>query len=317
VYFRKIIKYPLQDIPKLLLYYSLAFIKGQINMSRFSSYRTLGFIVLIISLSSIVVMAVYFSTKEDSGHPIISQLPLPKKVEILNNPSIDDALAVLFTSAKVKDSKVKIDKDTLASFWFAQSFNDGINKYHAIFIKNQMVDESNEVYGSHADAPIISSVVYKLIENKWILASKQENIGLFGSWGDTPEVKEVEILPLAKGNFALLLDISYSGQGYTNSGKTIFAYHQDSWAQLGYLQTEGDNSGVCDDEAEEDELLSACWEFKGKISLAKDNDGSDYPDVIVNRTGTMAGENGKIIPVKNSLYSFNGEEYLEFSDGGK
>ena len=284
-------------------------------MSHSSSYRTLGFIVSIISLSSLVVMGVYFSTKEDSNHQTISQLPLPKKIEIITYPNIDDALATLFTSLKVKDNKVKIDKDTLASFWFAQSFNDGINKYHTIFIKNQMVDESNEVYGSHADAPIISSVVYKLIENKWVLASKQENIGLFGSWGDSPEIKEAEILALAKGNIALLLDISYSGQGYTKSGKTIFAYHQDNWAQLGYLQTAGDNSGVCDNEAEDDELLSACWKFKGKISLAEDNDGSDYPDVIVNRTGTMGGENGQIIPVKNSLYTFNGEEYLEFSEG--
>ena len=286
-------------------------------MSHFFSYRTLGFIVLIISLSGIVTMAVYFYSKEDSAHEIISQLPLPKRIEIVNVPSTDDALAILFTSAKVENSEVKIDKDTLASFWFAQSFNDGINKYHAIFIKNQMVDESNEVYGSHADAPIISSVVYKLIENKWVLASKQENIGLFGSWGDTPEVKAAEILPLAKGNLALLLDISYSGQGYTNSGKTIFAYHQDSWAQLGYLQTAGDNSGVCDNEAEDDELLSACWGFKGKISLAEDNEGFDYPDIIVNRKGTMAGENGQIIPVKNSLYSFNGAGYLEFSEGEK
>ncbi len=286
-------------------------------MSHFPFYRTLGFIVSIISLSGIVTMAVYFYTKDDSSNQIVSQLPLPEKIEIINKPSINDALIALFTREKVNNSKVKVDKDTLASLWFKQSFNDGMNKYHAIFIKNQMVDESNEVYGSHADAPIISSVVYKLIENKWVLASKQENIGLFGSWGDAPEVKKAEILTLAKGNLALLLDISYSGQGYTNSGKTIFAYHQDSWTQLGYLQTEGDNSGVCDDEAEGDELLSACWEFKGKISLAKENNGSDYPDVIVNRAGTMAGENGQIIPVKNSLYTFNGEEYLEFSDGGK
>ena len=286
-------------------------------MSHSSSYRTLGFIVSIISLSGIIAMAVYFYTKDDSNHQIVSQLPLPEKIKIINDPNIDEALAVLFTSKKVDKNKVKVDKDTLASLWFKQSFHDGINKYHAIFIKNQMVDESNEVYGSHADAPIISSVVYKLIKHKWVLTSQQENIGLFGSWGDAPEIKEAKILALAKGNIALLLDISYSGQGYTNSGKTIFAYHQDNWAQLGYLQTAGDNSGVCDNEVEDDELLSACWEFKGKISLAENNDNSDYPDVIVNRTGTMAGKNGQIIPVKNSLYTFNGEEYLEFSDGEK
>jgi hypothetical protein len=286
-------------------------------MSHFYSYRTLGVIVSIISLSGVVAMGVYFYAKNDSNPQIISQLPLPKKIEILNDPNTDDALAALFTSAKVNNGKVKINKDTLASLWFAQSFHDGINKYHAIFIKNQMVDESNEVYGSHADAPIISSIVYKLIENKWVLASKQKNIGLFGSWGNTPNIKAPEKLLLAKGNFALLLGISYSGQGYTNSGKTIFAYHQNSWVQLGYLQTEGDNEGVCDNETEitDDELLAACWRFQGKISLVENNEASNYPDVIVNRTGTMAGEKGQIIPVRNSLYRFNGEEYLEFSDG--
>lgn len=283
-------------------------------MSHSSAPRILTIIVLIISLSGIMITAVYFYSNDNASGQIISQLPLPVKINSLTPPDANRALTTLFTIVTT-DNKLKIGKNTLASLWFQQSFNDGINKYHVVFIKNQSVDlETNEVYGSHADAPIISAVVYKLVKDEWILASKQKNIGVFGSWGDTPNIKQADVLPLAKGNTALLLTISYSGQGYTNSGQTIFAYHQNNWAQLGYLQTEGDNAGVCDNEVKEDELLSACWSFKGKISLAKNDNVSDYPDIIVHRTGTMGGENAKIIPVKNSLYRFNGEKYLEISE---
>ena len=89
---------------------------------------------------------------------------------------------------------------------------------------------------------------------------------------------------------------------------------QNSWKLLGYLQTGGDNKGVCDDEATKDELLSACWKFEGKISLSKNIDANTYPDVIVSRSGTMSDDNGKIIPVQNSVYSFNGEQYLVTDD---
>ncbi|MDQ7090140.1 MAG: hypothetical protein Q9M50_05775 [Methylococcales bacterium] len=283
-------------------------------MKRFSSHRTVVVIVLMISLSSILTIALYFHS-EDNSEPIVAEFPLPAHVNVLKKPTVSAALTALF-AMEVANNKVNVNDQTLASFWFEHPFDDGLHKYHAIFIKNQMVDsETHDIYGSHADAPVISAVVYRLTGAQWVLVSKQKNIGSFGSWGDTPTIKRVNFLPLAKGNMALLLDISYSGQGYTNSGKTIFAYHEDAWAQLGYLQTDGDNSGVCDDETEEeDELLSACWLFKGKITLAEPIDNDDYPDVIVKRTGTMSDENGQIIPVKNSRYAFNGEEYLEISE---
>ncbi len=283
-------------------------------MRRYSLYRILVIIMLIISLSSIIAMVAYSYTK-DNSEQIVSQLPIPVKIKTVKKPNVNKALTTLF-SIPASDNKIKVNKDTLASLWFEKSFNDGLNKYHAIFIKNQMVDsETHEIYGSHADAPIISAVVYTLNKGEWVLASAQENIGVFGSWGDTPPIKQVQLLTLAKGNIALLLDISYSGQGYTKSGKTIFSYYQNNWTQLGYLPTSGDNSGVCDDTVKDDLLLSACWSFNGTVNLAENNSSSTYTDIIVKRTGTMEGENRKIIPVKNSLYSFNGEEYLEVDNG--
>lgn len=283
-------------------------------MSR-SSSRTLIFILSVVVLSSVVATAGYFYGEiESSPAPAISKITKPVVLQPLKRPDANQALTALF-ALPASENKVKTAKDKLASLWFERSFSDGSNKYHTVFIKNQMVDpETNEVYGSHADAPFISAVVYKLTERKWELLSKQTDIGVFGSWGDAPPVKQAQQLQLATGNTALLLDISYSGQGYTNSGKTIFAYHDNSWKLLGYLQTGGNNEGVCDDEAKEDEFLSACWQFEGKVSLSQNTEEDIYPDVVVSRSGTMSDDSGKIVPVENSVYSFNGEEYLVEED---
>ena len=284
-------------------------------MSRFFS-RAWVIIVLIISFSSIVAIIIHFLNLDTQEIP---EAPPPEiSAQIIDSsstkPTADEALAALF-AMPVSGGNLKIDDNHLASFWFEQSFDDGAHKYHTFFIKTQIVeDESHDAYGSHADAPVISAVVYRYEDDQWYVASKQKNIGVFGSWGKTPNIKKGKLLHLAKGNMALLLNISYSGQGYTNKGKAIYTYYENNWGQVGYLQTGGNNSGVCDDEHKEDELLSACWRFTGEIKLAEDNIDDDYPDLVVDRKGTMTGENGRIIPVKDSTYIFNGEVYVEFKE---
>ncbi len=310
-------------------------------MSRFSQSSLVIIMALLISLSGLIALAFHFLTTDDkaiSTPPISTATTHVPADSSVKRPNANDALAALF-SLPVSDNKVKIDKDNLASLWFEQSFDDGVHQYHTIFIKTQIVEDKTikvkegidevvntqaddedleeDVYGGHADAPEISSVVYKQVNGKWEVASKQKNIGTFGSWGNAPKIKKAQLLKLAKGNMALLLGISYSGQGYTHYGKSVFSYYENEWVQVGYLQTGGNNAGVCDDESEDiDELLLACWSFKGKVNLAENKDAlDDFPDIIVNRTGTMmGGENGRVIKVKDSLYGYNGEEYLEIID---
>ncbi len=279
-----------------------------------SSARASVIIVSIIASATVMGAGAYFYHKfktETGGQAkAISNITTPIPPKATATPDSNQALTALF-SITTSNKQVKPSKDTLASVWFEQSFDDGLDKYHAIFIKNQMVDpDSNEVYGSHADAPIISAVVYKRVNGKWELVSKQAEIGAFGSWGDAPDVEKAQVLTLAKGNIAFLLNIGYSGQGYTNSGKTLFAFKNNKWSQLGYLQTGGDNAGVCDDEAKDDDFLSPCWKFEGEI-IAKNGANPDYPDLQVTRMGTMEDEEGKIVPVESSVYRFNGEEYRE------
>lgn len=289
--------------------------------------QLLVFVLSSVALGSVFATAGYFysdATEEATENRTdakasvneIAKIAKPLVISLSDIPDVNQALSDLF-SLPAQDSKIKTAKDKLASLWFQQSFEDGGNKYHSVFIKNQMVDvETDEVYGNHSDAPIISAVVYKRIQDKWELISKQKNIGTFGSWGDAPSVNKAELLQLAKGNTALLLDISYSGQGLTNKGKSIFSYHNESWSLLGFLQTGGDNEGVCDEDAKKDELLFECWRFNGKISLSENSEDDVYPDVVISRSGTMSDKNGNVIPVTNSIYSFNGEEYLIDEIGG-
>lgn len=284
-----------------------------------SSPRISAIILSIIAFATVIGAGAYFYHKfrtETNGQAkAIANITAPIPPKAMETPDGNQALTALF-SITTSNGQVKPDNNTLASVWFEQSFNDGEQEYHVVFIKNQMVDpDTHEIYGSHADAPVISAVVYKQVNGKWELASKQAEIGAFGSWGDAPEVEKAQILTLSKGNIAFLLDIGYSGQGYTNSGKSIFAYRNNQWSQLGYLQTGGDNSGVCDDEAKDD-FMPPCWTFEGSISLAKSGANPDYPDLQVTRTGTMEDEDGKIVPVENSVYSFNGEEYQEAGMNG-
>ncbi|MCK4493209.1 MAG: hypothetical protein KAU26_04090, partial [Methylococcales bacterium] len=192
-------------------------------MSRFSQSSLVVIMALIISLGSIIAIAFHFLTIEDNSIPppmvstATTQVPADSSII---RPTGNDALAALF-SLPVSDNKVKIDKDNLASLWFEQSFDDGVHQYHTIFIKTQIVEDTSiknkisdedlseeDVYGSHADAPLISAVVYKQVNEKWEVASKQKNIGVFGSWGNAPKIKQAQLLKLAKGNMALLLDIS-------------------------------------------------------------------------------------------------------------
>ena len=284
-------------------------------MNRFRlSVQTSVIILSIIMLSSVLGVTAYFYTPESQqvdDIEVVSKIAAPMVLKTIKTPDSNEALTALYSIVS-KNKQVKPAKDMLASVWFEQSFSDEQVEYHVVFVKNQMVDpENGEIYGSHADAPVIGAVVYKLIDGNWQLLSKQKEIGHIGSWGDAPEIERAEIIALGKDNIGFLLDISYSGQGYTNAGKIIFSYRNHNWLQLGYLQTSGDNAGVCDDKAKEDEFLSACWRFDGNISLAENSSTTAYPDLQVVRKGTMTDDNGKIIPVKSSIYHFNGEEYTE------
>lgn len=249
-----------------------------------------------------------------------NQTPPPKKpasapaVDAIKTPTAAEVLTELF-AVKATSEKVANAADQLSSFWFAQSFQQANDKYHAVFIKTQSIDpETKAVLDSHVDGANISVVVYKQDNGQWQLFSKQINVGNFGSWGDVPDIKQVPTLQLSADNLAFLIDSGSTGQGYTDEGKGLLVFNPKLkiWKDLGFVQTGGDNAGACDDNPQPaDSLLSACWAFTGEITLTKSGKNPDFPDLLIKHKGTTSDDNNKIIPVSDRLYVFNGEQYVE------
>lgn len=280
------------------------------------------FIVSVLSLIlTVTAVGYYFYQKQldtkTPKNPQINTKPAPISAFVTNLPKTPAAAEVLTELFGVKTTATKVNNaaDQLSSLWFQQSFAQGKDSFHAVFVKSQTIDpDTKAVADSHADGANISVVVYKRVDKQWQFFSKQLNVGSFGAWGDVPETKNVPTLQLSADNLVFLIASGSSGQGYTEEGKGLFSFNfkQKSWKDLGFVQTGGDNAGACDDSPQPaDSLLSACWKFTGEITLTKSGKNPQYPDLLVIQKGTTSDDNNKVIPVSNRTYVFNGEQYAE------
>lgn len=278
------------------------------------------FIVSVLSLVlTLTAVGYYFYQKhiktQKNTEKLTKQLSVIAATSNLpKTPSAPEVLSALF-GVKITEAKVNNAVDQLSSLWFEQSFAQGKDNFHAVFVKSQTIDpDTKAIADSHADGANISVVVYKLVDKQWQFFSKQLNVGSFGAWGDVPETKSVPTLQLSPDNIAFLIASGSSGQGYTEEGKGLFSFNSKdkSWKDLGFVQTGGDNAGACDDSPQPaDSLLSACWKFTGEITLAKSGKNRQYPDLLVIQKGTTSDDNNKVIPASNRSYVFNGEQYVE------
>jgi hypothetical protein len=276
------------------------------------------FILLAVTLTMAAAGGVGYYIYQQQTPPPQTATPVVKKtntaINTIKTPPVAEALTTLF-GVKTSSNQVANEPDQLSSLWFEQSFSHADKSFHAVFIKTQSLDsETKEVIDSHAAAVNVSIVIYQLINNQWQLFSKQLNVGEFGSWGDVPGLEKAQILQLSSDNLAFLIDSGFSGQGYTEEGKGLFSFNfnNKTWKNLGFVQTGGDNEGTCSDHPAPDEsFIHACWSFSGEITLAKTGKNPDYPDLLVKRRGTTSDDNNKIIPARDQLYTFNGEQYVE------
>ena len=262
---------------------------------------------LIISIAA----SVFFYSREDGQNSaFLSQ----------NLSAMPDHTTALNELFGITDSsgKVRISANELSSIWFEQSFSLGNDEFHVIFTKTQEVDpQSGAIVKAHAQGVKVGAITYKQIDGQWQVVSRQPKFGDFGEWGDAPEVKQAEILQLSPENIAFMIDAGGGMGGFFESGKALFAYLKNSWRDLGYVQTDANNSGACDEPSEQapsDEGGSIpCWSYTGTISIVP-GENAEYPDLLVTRTGTESGENGiSIVPAKSVTYVFNGEKYVDAS----
>lgn len=227
-------------------------------------------------------------------------------------PSNAVALSDLFGIAS-PDGKIMLTPSSRAEVWFAQSFSSGEEKIHVVFTKQVSVKKDGQIAeDSHASAPSIGAITYKLIDKQWLPVAKQKTFTTFGAWGETPDIKEADVLPLG-GTSSLLIESASFGQGYLYEGKTIFALEKTGWRDLGFVQTGGNNSGNCsDDPKDQQDGLSPCYSYSGKISVGQNEPNGQYPNLTISHTGTNRDANRKIVQATGESVKFNGKDYVQF-----
>lgn len=281
-------------------------------MSSIKSKKPLLAVFGTVLLIAAIAGGGYFYYQQNNVKNNTATKIVPVAAKQTLTPTAAEALTDLF-GTKTSTDKINSAADELTSIWFAQSFKQKTDKFHVVFTKTQTIDpESKAISDSHATGVSIGAVVYQQIAGKWQLYSKQTKIAEIGGWGDAPDTKQAQILELSPDNIAFLINESDTGQGYTEEGKAVFGYTNKTWKDLGFIQTGGDNASACDDsKPQADSGLSACWQFTGEITVTKTGKNPAYPDLLVVHQGTTSDENNKIIPVSNSSYFYNGEQYIK------
>jgi len=209
------------------------------------------------------------------------------------------------------DGTVMITPNQRAEVWFAQTLDDGNDKAHVVFLTIQDVNDHGVVIDqSHAGAPTIGAVTYKQVNGKWLPFSRQRQITRIGSWGKAPNIKQADVLKLGHVT-ALLIESGSTGQGYTSVGKVVLALEREGWRVLGWVETAADNRGTCFDGRDDvaNPSVHPCWSYTGQIAVGQQRPGMQYPDLIVNRTGTVEGDSHRLVPANAVTIQFNGKSY--------
>jgi hypothetical protein len=277
---------------------------------------------LLIALLTTAVLVTaglsyYFSTSQETG-TVPEQIPVDTAKKSVKKPDVATALTDLFGISGPGGS-VKTAPDALTGLWFEQSFSVDNRQYHVVFTKTQTVDpEKNAPFDSHVQGVIVGAATYVLKDEAWQLVGKQKEIGEIGSWGDAPEVKNAAILTLSPSQIAFMIDFGYGMGGFFEEGKVLFGFSNDTWQDLGFIQTGSNNSGSCDDTEQETEpdspLMGPCWGYTGSITAVPETH-NNFPDLLIVKQGTEITEQQKLpVPAKNSTYIFDGQKYADATE---
>lgn len=219
---------------------------------------------------------------------------------VIQLPKSTRAIKDLF-GISASDGQFKTGKTAMTSIWFEQSFQHGNDSLHVVFLKTQSLDERGEVDGHRASAPLISAASYKKANNDWLLISKQINFTTIGQFGEAPEINQAEVERIHSDKSVFLVNSGYSAMGYSEEGKVLLIFENNSWKDAGFILTSSDNSGTCGLD------LSPCYHFDGNMSFSSDK--KDFPDIYVTKAGSELDNQQKIIVAGTDTYVFDGNKY--------
>jgi hypothetical protein len=206
----------------------------------------------------------------------------------------------------------KESSNELSSLFAQIPFLHNGKEHLVVFIKTQALDEkTGKPIDCHACSVKISAAVFNKEGGSWVYLSKSKFFTDFGSWGDAVLNDPIKIEQnFSKDATAFLIVSGWSGQGYTDEFTTIIAFRDNKWQDLGSINTGSDNHGACDEseQAKSTGAFKACWQNKGSLTVVRSKD-TDYPDIIVMRSGTKSTKNNDVVAARGATYHFKKTKY--------
>jgi hypothetical protein len=224
---------------------------------------------------------------------------------------LNTSLTELFGRSGV-NSVLKESSNELSSLFAQIPFLHNGKEHLVVFIKTQALDEkTGNPIDCHACSVKLSAAVFIKEGGAWVYLSKSKFFTDFGSWGDAVLNDPIKIEQnFSKNATAFLIVSGWSGQGYTDEFTTIITYRDNKWQDLGSINTGSDNQGACDEseQAKSTGDFKACWQNKGSLTVVRSKD-SDYPDIIVMRSGTKSSRNNDVVAARGATYHFKKTKY--------
>jgi hypothetical protein len=246
---------------------------------------------------------------------VVANVELPKLIE----PSFANAVEQVFSMPAVTDA-VRTGANEQTSLFADVPFGSSQNVFRAVFLKTQKIESTTgEIEACHACAPSISAVVYQKTGDAWAVFSVSKFFTDFGAWGDATVSSPVEILyDLAPRTVAFLFNFGWTGQGYSSSGKAIFALSDSGFRELGYLTLAEDNEGACDDTIDEPKdpnkaplpIGNKCWKNTGVYTVDKSPKGA-FAAIRVTRFGTESDKDGNVVDAPDWIYRVTAKNVYE------
>lgn len=206
----------------------------------------------------------------------------------------------------------KESSNELSSLFAQIPFLHNGKEHLVVFIKTQALDEkTGKPIDCHACSVKLSAAVFNKEGGSWVYLSKSKFFTDFGSWGDAVLNDPIKIEQnFSKDATAFLIVSGWSGQGYTDEFTTIIAFRDNKWQDLGSIKTGSDNHGACDEseQAKSTGAFKACWQNNGSLTVVRSKD-SDYPDIIVMRSGTKSSRNNDVVAARGATYHFKKTKY--------
>ncbi len=198
--------------------------------------------------------------------------------------------------------------EELATPLLAKIYQEGDQRKGVLVVQRQMVSDG-EVVASHAQQATISVYIFTQKGRRWYFEKGNKEVTEIGAYGEAPERR---LIKLGDDKYGILFNGGYANMGQVISYATLIGLSDKSINELGAFDTGEENSGACDEQAEEAEAnaLDECWSYSGELNFLRDG-GKDYYLLGVNYQGTghQDGQDGIVDVGREEYYQKVGDSY--------